>query len=144
MEDVIKKEISKNFKEVEYIRIEESLEDERQYTGEYSVTYFAMIQNKEKSIYEKKRPILDVFIRFKDNTGFRMKLLPEDYLSKIRENNFDIKDRIKYGLDVTNHITSYERNYDFNKILNTLLTTLKGQKQDNPTLETLDLLLSNQ
>lgn len=140
--DTLTKAISENFKPVEYMRIEESMIDNRQYCNEYSVRYYALIQNKNEDIYEKKRPLLDVFIIFKDNTGFKMKLNPEDYLGKIHEQNFDVKDKIYYGLDVTNHITSYERNYDFNKIFNTILTTLKGQKQYNPSLETLDLLVT--
>lgn len=139
--DTFTKYISENFKPVEYCKIEEDITSERQYTNEYSVRYFAMIQKKDKDIYEKKRPVLDVFIRFKDNTGFKMKLLPEDYLSKIVESNFEITDKIKFGLDVKNHITNYERNYDLNKMLNTIISALKGNKQYNPTLKTLDLIL---
>ena len=140
--DTFSKFLSENFKPVEYIRIEDDITSDRQYTNEYSVRYFAMIQNKDKDIYERRRPILDVFIKFKDNTGFKMKLQPEDYLSKITEINFEMKDKIKYGMDVTNHITSRKRNYDLNKMLNTILSSLKGNKQYNPTFETLDYLPS--
>ena len=56
------------------------------------------------------------------------------------DNDFDMKDEIPFGLDVMNHITEHKRNYDLNKMFNTILTTLKGKKQYNPTFETLDLL----
>jgi hypothetical protein len=138
--DTLVKAISENFKLVEYLKIEDDITEERQYTNEYSVRYYAMIQNKDKDIYEQKRPILYIFIRFKDNTGFKMKLTPEDYLGKIQQTEYDMKDKIPFGLTVKNHITECKRGYDFNKMFNTILSTLKGQKQYNPTLETLDLI----
>lgn len=138
--DTFNRYISENFKPVEYIKIEDDITTDTVYANEYTVWYYAHIQKKDKDIYEKKRPVLDVFIRFKDNTGFKMNLRPEDYLSNIKQTNFNINDKIKYGLDVTNHITSYERSYDLKKMINTILSTLKGEKQYNPTFETLDFI----
>ena len=140
MTDLIKDEISKNFKPVEYLRIEEALFQERQYTKEYSVRYFALTQSKDKVVHEHKRPVLNVLIRFTDNTAFNMTLLPEDYLGKVYEKESEVVDWLPHGLDVNNSIVNFERNYDYEKVLNTIVSTLQGKKQYNPTFETLDFI----
>ena len=133
------KEISLKYKPVLYIKFEENLEKDREFVGEYQRMSYALICNKKDDYYYSTRPIITVFIRFKDNTGFKMNLEPKDYLGLIKESLSEIKSPI-LGKDL---LVSNKRNFDYDKILNTILNKLNKIENYNPTLETIDLLTNN-
>ncbi len=132
----IEKVVSERFKPVEYIKLEDNWGKDSVYDSEYTKVSYAPIMGKEDSYYETKRSAVSCFIKFKDNTGCRLELQPQDYLSELRENTYKRDE----GFGCKSLVTSHHRDFDYDKILKTILNTLKeGKRYENPSLRILDL-----
>jgi len=135
IKNVIEREISNKYKKVVSFRIEEDIQTDRIYCGEYMARSYALIVGRDDSYSHTGRPVLNCFIRFVDDTGIFLKLKPEDYLSKTRTRDFPIK--TYFGSDGGRIV---ERDFDYNKILETILSALNGERIQNCSLEMLDII----
>lgn len=137
MNEEIKKVISEEYKPVSYVRFEEDWTKDRQSSGEYSVKYYPLIMSREKEFFGENRATYTCFIKFEDNTGFKLSFEPKDYLGRLHQ----YEGKIDEGCGCKSAYVSHGRNIDINKVLNRILKTLKdGEIYENPSLELLDLM----
>jgi hypothetical protein len=133
----MKRIISEKYKLVSSLSFEDDITSPYIETGEYWEHTNPPIMGHQSTCGSAKRGEKLCKIRFSDNTRICLRLKPEDYLSKIRK----IRTKTELGYGCKGLATSYEREIDINKVLCTILDTLKnGYKKENISFETLDSL----
>src|SRR3990167_6143801 len=133
---IMKEIISRKFKPVLNIDFEDDFMGEYIETGEVWKQAYPPIMYRDDIYGSTKRCEKIVTIRFTDNTGFKLRLKPEDYLTKIREIQFETDE----GYGCKGLHKTHKREIDVEKVLNTILYTLKNNKRkENISLEMLDL-----
>jgi len=133
IEKEIKLEVNKHYqhKSILYVLFEDDPYSKRIETGEmWSISTPSLVGSTERG--DKL-----CTINFTDNTAICIRLKPEDYLSK----RVEIFTEIKISNNRKGFMQSFDREIDLEKVLETMIFTLKtGKRKENPSLETLDYL----
>lgn len=137
---IIEQIISEKYKPVLSLCFEDDILAEPIETGEVWEHSNPPIMGSKETYGSTKRGEKLCKIRFTDNTGICIRLKPEDYLSKKREILFETE----LGYDCKGLMKVIKREMDINKVLETIICTLKnGERKENISLEILDLLNPN-
>ena len=137
MKEEMQRIISEKYKPVVSLSFEDDITSPYIETGESWKHTNPPIMGHQSTYGSIKRGEKLCRIRFNDNTGICLRLKPEDYLSKKRE----IRNETELGYGCKGLVISNKREIDKDKVLHTILDTLKnGKKKENISLEMLDIL----